>query len=163
MKLSFKLNGKKTVLEVTGGERLIDVLRDTCGLPGTKEGCGKGECGACTVLVNGAPVCSCLMLSSQVEGKEITTIEGLASGKELHPVQRAFIETGAIQCGFCTPGIVLSAAGLLNRNPSPSREEIRRAVSGNLCRCTGYVKIFEAIEKASQYMKNRKGGGSRDE
>lgn len=158
MRLSFRLNGKKLILDVTGGERLIDLLRERFGLLGTKEGCGKGECGACTVLMNGAPVCSCILLSSQIAGREITTIEGLARGSELHPVQTAFIETGAVQCGFCTPGIVLSAVGLLNENPETTRAEIRRAIAGNLCRCTGYKKIFEAVERASHDMKRKRSG-----
>jgi aerobic-type carbon monoxide dehydrogenase small subunit (CoxS/CutS family) len=153
MKLTFRLNGKNTVLDVSGDERLIDLLRERLGLFGTKEGCGKGECGACTVLLDGAPVCSCLMLSSQIVGREITTIEGLARGDELHPVQAAFADAGAVQCGFCTPGIVLSAVALLDENPEPSREEIRKALSGNLCRCTGYKKVFEAVELAAKNMK----------
>lgn len=161
MKLSFKLNGKNTVLDVSGSERLIDVLRGRLHLFGTKEGCGKGECGACAVLLDGNPVCSCILLSSQIAGREITTIEGLAKGKDLHPVQAAFADAGAVQCGFCTPGIVLSAVGLLNENPEPSREEIKRALSGNLCRCTGYKKIFEAVELAAKNMKKSGMGKAR--
>jgi carbon-monoxide dehydrogenase small subunit len=153
MRLAFKLNGKKTVLDVSGGQRLIDLLRERLYLFGTKEGCGKGECGACTVLLDGDPVCSCLLLSAQVAGRAITTIEGLARGDELHPVQAAFAEAGAVQCGFCTPGIVLAAVALLRENPEPSREEIKKALSGNLCRCTGYKKIFEAVEMAAEAMK----------
>jgi aerobic-type carbon monoxide dehydrogenase small subunit (CoxS/CutS family) len=160
MKLAFKLNGKNTALDVSGGERLIDLLRERLGLFGTKEGCGKGECGACTVLLNGAPVCSCLLLSSQIVGREITTIEGLARGDKLHPVQAAFADAGAVQCGFCTPGIVLSAVALLNDNPEPSREEIKKALAGNLCRCTGYKKIFEAVELAATNMKRSGGRGT---
>jgi carbon-monoxide dehydrogenase small subunit len=159
MKLQFKVNGKSVTLEVTGVERLIDVLRGQLGLLGTKEGCGKGECGACTVLVDDSPVCSCLMLSSQVAGKEVRTIEGLCDGDALHPVQLAFTETGAVQCGFCTPGIVMSSVALLEENPTPSREDIRRALSGNLCRCTGYEKVFDAVELAAKRM--RKGRSRR--
>jgi carbon-monoxide dehydrogenase small subunit len=152
MKLEFKLNGKTTELEVSGGERVLDVLRERLNLVGTKEGCGKGECGACTVLLDGAPVCSCLLLSSQVAGREIVTIEGLAAGDKLHPVQEAFAEVGAVQCGFCTPGAVLSAVALLRRQSSPSRAEIKSALSGNLCRCTGYEKIVAAVELAAKNM-----------
>jgi len=161
MKLSFGLNGTNTVLEVSGSERLLDILRERLHLFGTKEGCGKGECGACAVLLDGNPVCSCILLSSQIAGREITTIEGLAKGKDLHPVQAAFADAGAVQCGFCTPGIVLSAIGLLNENPEPSREEIKKALSGNLCRCTGYKKIFEAVELASRNIKKSRAGRSR--
>jgi carbon-monoxide dehydrogenase small subunit len=150
MKIKFKLNGKDINIEAPGSERLIDLLRERFNLVGTKEGCGKGECGACTVLLDGEPVCSCLMLSSQVIGRKITTIEGLADKKGLHPVQEAFKDTGAVQCGFCSPGLIMSSVALLNENPKPSREEIRKGLSGNLCRCTGYEKIFEAVESASK-------------
>jgi len=150
MKIKFKLNGKDIQLDVPGATRLIDVLREKFDLTGTKEGCGKGECGACTILLDGEPVCSCLMLVSQVIGREIVTIEGLGTGNKLHPVQEAFTESGAVQCGFCSPGLLLSSAALLNENPKPSREQIRRALAGNLCRCTGYEKIFEAVEDAAK-------------
>ncbi len=150
MKLEFMLNGKRVSINAKGGLRLIDLLREQLDLVGTKEGCGKGECGACTVLLDGKPVCSCLMLASQVQNREIITIEGLSLEGELHPAQEAFAETGAVQCGFCSPGLILSAVALLNDNPNPSREQIRRALSGNLCRCTGYEKIFEAVELAAQ-------------
>jgi len=150
MKIKFKLNSQNINIDAPGGERLIDLLRERFNLVGTKEGCGKGECGACTVLLDGEPVCSCLMLSSQVSGREIVTIEGLADKKGLHPVQKAFSETGAVQCGFCSPGLILSSVALLNNNPKPSREEIKKGLSGNLCRCTGYEKIFEAVESASK-------------
>ncbi|UCF77889.1 MAG: (2Fe-2S)-binding protein [Candidatus Eiseniibacteriota bacterium] len=156
MKLKFTVNRRATTLEVTGAERVIDLLRERLGLVGTKEGCGKGECGACTVLLDGSPVCSCLLLSSQVAGREITTIEGLSEGESLHPVQAAFAETGAVQCGFCTPGLVLSSAALLADIPAPSREQMKRALAGNLCRCTGYQKIFEAVELASRNMRREK-------
>jgi carbon-monoxide dehydrogenase small subunit len=152
MKLIFKLNGKPMELEVSGGERVLDLLRERLDLVGTKEGCGKGECGACTVLLDGAPVCSCLLLSSQAAGREIVTIEGLSAAGKLHPVQEAFADVGAVQCGFCTPGEVLSAVALLRRHPRPSREEIKRGLSGNLCRCTGYEKILAAVELAAESM-----------
>jgi aerobic carbon-monoxide dehydrogenase small subunit len=152
MIIKFKLNGKKTALEVSGSERLIDVLRERLDLVGTKEGCGKGECGACTVLLNNDPVCSCLVLSAQVQGKEVVTIEGIENNLKYKPVQDAFEETGAVQCGFCSPGMVLSAAALLIKKQNPSRAEIKRALSGNLCRCTGYEKIFDAVEMASDSM-----------
>lgn len=150
MKLKFTLNGKLTKLEVPGGERVLDLLRERLALPGTKEGCGKGECGACTVLLDGDPVCSCLLLASQLAGREVVTIEGLGAGGKLHPVQEAFADVGAVQCGFCTPGAVISAAALLRRNSSPSKPEIASALSGNLCRCTGYKKIVEAVELAAK-------------
>jgi aerobic-type carbon monoxide dehydrogenase small subunit (CoxS/CutS family) len=150
MKLKFTLNSKEISLDVAGNERLIDLLREKLGLFGTKEGCGKGECGACTVLLDGAPICSCLTLSSQAVGREITTIEGLSENGKLHPVQEAFAETGAVQCGFCSPGMVLSAVALLRENKKPSRDQIRHALSGNLCRCTGYEKIIGAVESAAK-------------
>ncbi len=157
MKINFKLNGQDINIDAPGNERLIDLLRERLNLVGTKEGCGKGECGACTILLDGEPVCSCLMLASQAIGREITTIEGLSDGDTLHPVQKAFTETGAVQCGFCSPGFIMSSAALLNKNPNPGRPEIRKALSGNLCRCTGYEKIFEAVELASkQNIKKKK-------
>jgi carbon-monoxide dehydrogenase small subunit len=156
MKLKFTINGKTKRLEVEGGERLIDILRERLGLFGTKEGCGKGECGACTVLLDGEAICSCLMLSSQVAGRKIITIEGLADNGHINRVQAAFAQTGAVQCGFCSPGMVLSAVALLNKKPRPSRTEIKRALSGNLCRCTGYEKIVEAVELASKRSAGKK-------
>ena len=156
MKINFRLNGVDITVDAPGGQRLIDFLRDTQNLVGTKEGCGKGECGACTILLDGKPVCSCLMLVSQVMGREVVTIEGLAEADKAHPVQEAFTETGAVQCGYCSPGFVLSSVALLDSNPKPSREEIKRGLSGNLCRCTGYEKIFEAVEVASKKMVSRK-------
>lgn len=152
MKIKFILNGNNINIEATGAERLLDILRERFDLVGTKEGCGKGECGACTVLLDGKPVCSCLMLVSQVIGCEIITIEGLADNGKMHPVQKAFTETGAVQCGFCSPGLILSSVALLDEISKPSRNQIRRALSGNLCRCTGYEKIFEAVEKAATIM-----------
>jgi aerobic carbon-monoxide dehydrogenase small subunit len=152
MTLKFKLNGKDISIDVSGGERLIDLLRERLDLVGTKEGCGKGECGACTVLLDGEPVCSCIMLSAQVFGREVITIEGIDNNIKFKPIMEAFEETGAVQCGFCSPGMVLSAAALLMKNANPSRLEIKRAMSGNLCRCTGYEKIFEAVELAANKM-----------
>lgn len=149
-KISFTINGVATEVEVNPTMRLLDVIRDVLNLTGTKEGCSEGECGACTVLVDGKPVDSCLVLIGQVEGKSITTIEGLSKGKELHPLQKAFMEEGAIQCGYCTPGMILTAKALLDENPHPTEEDIRRSISGNLCRCTGYKKIVKAIQVASR-------------
>lgn len=153
MKLDFTLNGQPVSREVAPDLRLIDFLREEMGLIGTKEGCGKGECGTCTVLFDNEPVCSCLMLCAQAVGHRVLTIEGLQSGGKLHPVQEAFIETGATQCGFCTPGMVLSGVALLARNPDPSEDEIRRAIAGNLCRCTGYTKIVDAIRYAGRQIR----------
>jgi carbon-monoxide dehydrogenase small subunit len=130
--------------------RVVDVLREDLGLTGTKEGCGAGECGACTILVDGQPRLSCLMMAAQLQDKAIVTIEGIGEPGALHPVQEAFVEQGAVQCGFCTPGMVLSAVHLLRCHPKPDRNEIRRALSGNLCRCTGYVKIVDAVEAAAR-------------
>jgi aerobic-type carbon monoxide dehydrogenase small subunit (CoxS/CutS family) len=144
--LHITVNGDEYHLLVDTRRTLLDVIRDEVGLTGTKNGCGAGECGACTVLLNGTPINSCLMLAHEADGQEVTTIEGLAAGGALDPVQRAFVEHGAIQCGFCTPGMVLSAKALLDRNPDPTREEILQGLRGNLCRCTGYVKIVEAVE-----------------
>jgi aerobic-type carbon monoxide dehydrogenase small subunit (CoxS/CutS family) len=142
-------------VDVPSHRRVVDLLREDLGLTGTKEGCGAGECGACTILVDGENRLSCLMTAAQLEGRNITTIEGLSSRDEnLHPVQEAFIQYGAVQCGFCTPGMALSAVRLLHRNPHPTREEIREGLSGNLCRCTGYVKIVDAVEAAARSMNN---------
>jgi len=138
---------------VPSDRRVIDILREDLNLTGTKEGCGAGECGACTILVDGESRLSCLMLAAQLEGRSVTTIEGIASEDRLHPLQEAFVEHGAVQCGFCIPGMVLSAVDLLQRNPNPTRMEIRQGLSGNLCRCTGYQKIVDAVEKAAPKMK----------
>lgn len=142
------VNRKEYELMVEPNMTLLDLLRDNLGLTGTKKGCDEGDCGACTVILDGKPVSSCLVLAVQADGKEVLTIEGLELESEdsLHLLQKAFVHNGAIQCGFCTPGMILSAKALLDRNPHPSREEIQRAISGNLCRCTGYQKIVEAIE-----------------
>lgn len=146
----FRLNGESVQVEVEPWWILLKVIRDHFDFTGAKEGCGYGECGACTVLMDGVAVNSCLVLAAQVEGKDIVTIEGLLSQDgELHPLQNAFIEKGAIQCGFCTPGMILSAKALLDQNRHPTEEEIKKAIVGNLCRCTGYVKIVEAIQFAA--------------
>lgn len=150
--LSFKVNGEDYEVLVEPHQTLLDVLRDELGLTGTKHGCDDGKCGACTVLLNGKPVRSCLTLALSVKGKEVTTIEGLAKDGELHPIQKAFIDHGAIQCGFCTPGMIMTSKAFLEKNPKPSEEEIKEALSGNICRCTGYVKIIEAIKAASEEM-----------
>jgi len=149
VKISFKLNGTETHLNVSPDRRVVDVLREDLGLTGTKESCAAGDCGACTVLVDGASELSCLMLAAQLEGREITTIEGLAQGDSLSPVQDAFAEHGAVQCGFCIPGMVLASVDLLSRNANPSRQEIREGLAGNLCRCTGYQKIVDAVQVAA--------------
>ncbi len=152
-----KVNGDTYSVAVESSRTLNEVLRDDLGLTGTKHGCGDGDCGACTVLVDGQSVSSCLTLAVSVEGREITTVEGLApSGEELHPIQDAFIEKGAIQCGFCTAGMQMSSLNLLKKNESPTEDEIRTAISGNLCRCTGYYKIVEAIGYAAEKMRNKK-------
>jgi carbon-monoxide dehydrogenase small subunit len=147
--IELNVNGKVLAISVPPQKTLLEVLREDLGLTGTKEGCSEGECGVCTVLLDGLPVRSCLLLAVDVRGRKITTIEGLAQGDKLHPLQTAFIEQGAIQCGFCTPGMILSAKALLDQNPFPSEEEIRVGLSGNLCRCTGYIKIFKAVQAAS--------------
>jgi carbon-monoxide dehydrogenase small subunit len=150
MKLAFRLNGKRIALEAPGSERLIDLLRERRDLTGTKEGCGKGECGACTVLLDGRPVNSCLVIVAQISGREIVTIEGVASDKRYAGILRAFEATGAVQCGYCSPGMIVSAAALLAKNPEPTPQQIKRAIAGNLCRCTGYSKIIEAVQAASE-------------
>ncbi|MEJ5375040.1 MAG: (2Fe-2S)-binding protein [bacterium] len=155
-RISFLLNGEVQELEVEDHWSLLHLLREELGLTGTKEGCGSGECGACTVIVNGKAVNSCLYFAVEVDGKEVLTIEGLAAPDgTLHPLQKAFVEHGAIQCGFCTPGMIMSAKALLDENPSPTQEEIRHALAGNLCRCTGYIQIFRAIEAAAGQWSNR--------
>lgn len=144
------VNDKHYALEIDPRERLLDVLRKCLGLMGTKEGCGEGECGACTVIIDGKTVNSCLVLAAQVNGSVITTIEGVGNRRNPHPVQKAFVEVGAVQCGFCTPGMVLSAKNLLDKTSHPSDEEIGIALSGNLCRCTGYDKILRAVKLAAK-------------
>jgi len=150
-KLSFTLNGDRVEAEIETHWTLLQLLRDHLEMTGTKEGCGKGECGACTVILDGRAINSCLYPAMEVEGKEVLTIEGLADAEGiLHPIQRAFVDHGAIQCGFCTPGMVMSAKALLDENSKPSEEEIRMAIAGNFCRCTGYIQIIEAIKAASK-------------
>ena len=148
--INFKVNGKGYDLAVEANKTLVDLLRYDLGLTGTKKGCGTGECGSCTVIFNGKPVNSCLVLAIQANGAEILTIEGLKPPQGLHPLQQAFVEKGAIQCGFCTPGMILSANSLLQRNPNPTEAEIRTALSGNLCRCKGYQKIVEAVQSVNK-------------
>ena len=150
MQINFKVNGEERSVEGFPMARLLDVLREQLHLTGTKEGCGEGECGACTVIIDGQIVNSCLVPLAQVNGAEITTIEGVAGDGELHAVQQAFIDHGGAQCGICTPGMVLAAVDLLKRNPQPNETEIRNGLAGNLCRCTGYMKIFESVVKACQ-------------
>ncbi|MEM3452657.1 MAG: (2Fe-2S)-binding protein [Candidatus Hadarchaeum sp.] len=151
--IEFTINGRKRKVFVKPKDLLLNVIRDELGLKGTKYGCGTGECGACTVLLDGKPVLSCLTLAVAVNGREITTIEGIGTDENLHPIQQAFIDAGAIQCGYCTPGMIISAKALLDRNQNPTEEEIRRAIKGNLCRCTGYVKIIAAIQLAAKRMR----------
>lgn len=148
--VTLKINGEGKELLINEEALLIDVLRDEIGYTGTKRGCGEGECGTCTVLIDDKPVNSCLVLAALVQGKEITTIEGIGSPENLHPIQKAFVEEGAIQCGFCTPGMVISTKALLDRDKNPDEEQIRKALSGNLCRCTGYVKIINAVKKVAK-------------
>lgn len=155
--ISFILNGSEVRVAVEGHQRLIDVLRGPLGQTGTKEGCGEGECGSCTVIIDGRAVNSCLYPALEAEGKTVTTIEGLQGTKnELSFIQKSFVEEGAIQCGFCTPGMIMSAKALLDSNPAPSDEEIRDALQGNLCRCTGYVQIIEAVKEAARQLKGKR-------
>jgi carbon-monoxide dehydrogenase small subunit len=147
--LALDINGKKVSVDASPLARLLDVLRGPCGLTGTKEGCGEGECGSCTVLIDGLPVNACLVLAGQVEGKQVTTIEGLA-GEHLTPLQTCFIEDGGAQCGICTPGMIISAEALLRQNKKPNDEQIRDAIAGNICRCTGYQRIVDAIRHAAE-------------
>jgi len=146
VKISFKLNDENVSIETSPNKRLIDMLREDFELTSVKEGCGEGECGACTIILNKEAVTSCTMLAPQVDGCEVITLEGLSKSGEMSKLQKSFIEKGAVQCGFCTPGMILSGKALLMRNPNPNREEIKTAIEGNLCRCTGYTKIVDAIE-----------------
>jgi aerobic carbon-monoxide dehydrogenase small subunit len=148
MRIGITVNGERRETEVWEGESLLFALRERLGLPGSKNACEQGECGSCSVLLDGILVCACLVLAAQADGHHVVTVEGLARGGELHPVQEAFGETGAVQCGFCTPGLIVATADLLERHPTPSEDEIREALSGNLCRCTGYAKIFDAVRFA---------------
>jgi len=161
--IELTINNKKIKVETTTSTRLLDLIRDDLHLIGTKEGCGKGECGACTVIMNGELVASCLVLAPQADGAVITTIEGIGKDGHLDPIQEAFIETGAVQCGFCTPGMILAAKKLLEENPHPDEEEIKRGISGNLCRCTGYQKILNAVKLAADRLSSRDSGrGEKD-
>jgi len=148
--IQLTVNGEPVEAAVEPNKTLLQLLREDLGLTGTKHGCGLGDCGACTVIVDGMPVNSCLVLAVQAAGREVLTIEGLAENGKLHPIQQAFVDKGAIQCGFCTPGMILSAKALLDANPMPTEHEIRTAISGNLCRCTGYQKIVEAVQEAAK-------------
>jgi len=154
--IEFYVNGEAYELAVEPQTTLLEVLRDYLGLTGTKEACGTGECGSCTVLIEGKPILSCLALAVDYPNKEIITIEGLSQGEKLTPVQQAFVDCGAVQCGFCTPGMILSASALLKKNPSPSEEEIRKALEGHLCRCTGYNKIVEAVNTAAKQLATKR-------
>ena len=151
--ITLNVNEIDYIIKIDEEDRLIDVLREGLKLTGTKEGCGEGECGACTVIMDGVTVNSCMVMAFQAEGKKIITIEGLGTDEEIDPIQQAFLEEGAVQCGFCIPGMVLSAKVVLDNNTSPSREEIRESISGNLCRCTGYNKIIDAIERAGKLLR----------
>jgi carbon-monoxide dehydrogenase small subunit len=150
MRISLTVNGERREADLWGGESLLTMLRDTLELPGSKNACEQGECGSCSVLLDGELVCSCLVLAAQAAGHHVVTVEGLARGDELHPVQQAFVDAGAVQCGFCTPGLVVAVTDLLARTADPADDEIREALSGNLCRCTGYAKIFDAVRLAAE-------------
>jgi carbon-monoxide dehydrogenase small subunit len=149
VRLTMTVNGSSVTVLIHSDELLVDVLRDRLGLIGTKIGCNEGECGACTVIMDGQAILSCLIPALRAQGRQIITIEGLSHGDTLHPLQQAFVEHGAVQCGYCTPGFIMSAKALLDRNAHPTRDEIKEAIAGNLCRCTGYVKILEAIESVA--------------
>ena len=159
-RITTTINGIVHQLDVQPEKTLLSVLRDQLHLTGTKEGCSTGDCGACTVLMDGKAVTSCLVLAVEADGREITTIEGIATDGELHPVQEALVELGGFQCGFCTPGMVVSAVAFLRENPKPTEEEIRRGLAGNLCRCTGYTKIVEAVLKAAALLRRRQPRGA---
>jgi carbon-monoxide dehydrogenase small subunit len=153
--ITLKVNGADYRLNIETRRTLLEVLRENLGLTGTKKSCNEGNCGACTVLIDGKPVASCLVLAIDAQGKEILTIEGLSEGEKLHPIQEAFLKHGAIQCGFCTPGMVMSAKAFLDENPEPTKIQIRKAISGNLCRCTGYQHIVDSIMAASKIMQKK--------
>ena len=152
--INVRINGQAQEVAVESHWTLLETVREALGFTGSKEGCGTGDCGACSMLVDGRLVTSCLMLAPQADGMDITTIEGLATNGTLHPMQQAFIDTGGVQCGFCTPGMIMAATSLLGENPDPSLNDIRRGLAGNLCRCTGYTKIFEAVQLAAQRMRS---------
>jgi carbon-monoxide dehydrogenase small subunit len=149
VRIELRINGEERETEIWPGESLLYALRERLGLPGSKNACEQGECGSCSVLLDGKLVCACLVLAAQADGHEVVTVEGLAEGDGLHRVQEAFVEAGAVQCGFCTPGLVVATAALLEQRPEPTEDEIREALSGNLCRCTGYAKIFDAVRLAA--------------
>ena len=149
MRIQLRINGVEAEADCWEGESLLYTLREKLGYPGSKNACEQGECGSCSVLLDGTLVCACLVLAAQADGHDVTTVEGLADGDDLHPVQQAFVDAGAVQCGFCTPGLIVATTDLLARIPDPSDDEIREALSGNLCRCTGYEKIFDAVRQAS--------------
>ncbi len=151
--LNITVNGKEHELQIMASATLLDVIRENLGLTGTKEGCGVGECGSCTVIVDGKTVNACLMLAIEAQGSHIITIEGLTDGGKLHPIQQAFVDMGGLQCGFCTPGMILSTKALLDVNASPTDEEIKKGLEGNFCRCTGYTKIIESVRTAAQLLK----------
>ncbi len=153
--MEFTVNGERHTVMVDTRRTLLEVLRETLGLTGTKEMCNKGDCGGCTVIMDRKPVLSCLTLAIEAQGKEIVTIEGLSDGHELHPIQQAFVESGAIQCGYCTPGFIMSAKALLDRNPRPTEDDVKEGIANNICRCTGYVQIVEAIQAAAKVMNSR--------
>ena len=151
--MELTVNGERRPVDgAWGGESLLYVLRERLGLPGSKNACEQGECGSCSVYLDGEVVCACLVLAAQAEGREVVTVEGIAEGDELHPVQEAFVEAGGVQCGFCTPGLIVATHDLLGRNPQPTDAEIREALAGNLCRCTGYEKILDAVHLAAERM-----------
>jgi len=151
--IQFTINGRQVNLKVPVQRTLLEVIRDNIGLTGTKSGCSEGECGACTVLLDGVPIHSCCTLAVEADGHRVLTVEGLQKGNELHPLQQAFVDVGAVQCGFCTPGVLMSAKALLDENPDPTEEEVRVAIEGNICRCTGYDRMVLGIMKAAEYMK----------
>jgi len=150
VRIELVVNGARRETDVWAGASLLTALREQLGLPGSKNACEQGECGSCSVLLDGELVCSCLVLAAQADGREVVTVEGLARNGDPHPVQRAFVRAGAVQCGFCTPGLVVAVADLLSRNPAPTDDEIREALSGNICRCTGYAKIVDAVRDAAR-------------
>jgi aerobic-type carbon monoxide dehydrogenase small subunit (CoxS/CutS family) len=158
--LTLEVNGETREVLASVHKTLLEVLREDLLLTGTKHGCELGECGTCTVLLDGEPVLSCLVLPVECEGRQVKTVEGMAAGSQLHPLQQAFAELGAAQCGYCTPGILLTAEALLDANPTPTRDEVRQALAGNLCRCTGYTKILDAVELAALRMKSGQGGAT---
>ncbi|HEY7624744.1 MAG TPA: (2Fe-2S)-binding protein [Candidatus Limnocylindria bacterium] len=155
MRIKLTVNGEEREAEAADHESLLTVLRESLGLPGSKNACEQGECGSCSVLLDDDLVCACLVLGAAAAGRRVQTVESLSSGDELHPVQRAFVDAGAVQCGFCTPGLIVATHALLRRNPEPSEQEVREALSGNICRCTGYGKILEAVDRAAAAMYRR--------